>query len=1086
MFCHLHIHNEYSFLDGVGRARVYLKKARELGQQYLALTNHGNIDGLLDFQNQAKGIGIKPIMGCELYVVPQMQHKASGDNRYHLTALIKNETGFQNLCQILTKANLVGFYHHPRIDFDYLLDHYEGLVFLSGCSASVLRTVDGQIFLQNLSRQIPGDVYLEVMPHRIEAQVEINRLCVDIAGTTGMEMVATNDCHYINEADSDIHEVLLAIQTKAKWNEAKRFRFETYGLFLRSEQQMKQAFIDQGILTKAQYLMAMRNTVEIAEKCSGFKIAKKEVWLPVMREISERDEDQFLQTLCDEGYQRLFHSTIWDSAYQDRFKEEFELIKKKGFVRYFLLVWELVNWCRSNGIMTGPGRGSVGGSLIAYLMGITSVDPLIYGLLFSRFIDVNRIDFPDIDIDFEDVKRSRIREHLEELYGKNQVASVSTFMKMKGRGVLRDVARVFDVPYKDVDVFAKAIFDEDNENNSVERASKETPEGIFFSSHYPKVVDYAIRLEGQIKGCSQHAAALIVSAEDLTEGTRGYLALRSGQEVINWSKDDAEYMGLMKLDVLGLNTLSVLNETKRLIMQNHGKNIVFESILLDDPRVFEMLSKGETVGVFQFNTWSMTKMVKEIGVDNFGLMSDILALVRPGPLDSGMAADFSKRKHGAKWKKKHRIYERITKDTFGIIVYQEQVMQVINLVAGLPYSVADKIRKIVAKKRDAKLFAEYEQMFIDGCLKEGTLPENEARGFWDALQNYARYSFNKSHSIEYAMIAYWCAWLKLYFPAEFICANLTFGSDGKKEELVKEAKRIGLNVVLPRVGISDAVKWVVKGNNIYVPFIEIKGVGEKTAQKFALFKPKSHKRKGFFNIETPSLERSRIGRILEEIGAIGSSPISDLSSYFSFDVSMMGESKNRANECFILQKKWRDPELIHCKDCELRSEARQPVLPSRGIYNVMIIGEAPGRNEDEQGMGFIGKSGDLLWSELEKHGMSRRQFHITNTCKCYPGNIRTPKPNHISACSKWIDAEIKNTGSKLCLALGNIALKYFKGEDGGIMKICGTTEWIESKGVYVCWGLHPSAVLRNPDNKFLFQEGIKNFINQINLAGGLK
>lgn len=1081
-FCHLHVHNEYSFLDGVGHARDYLSYAKELGQSYLALTNHGNIDGLLDFQNAAKNIGIKPIMGCELYVVPDIAVKEK--KQFHMTALIKNEHGFQNLCRLLTKANLKGFYYRPRVSFDDILSYCDGLVFLTGCALTPLQSMDGQLFIRKLKGLIHDDLYLEVMPHQYEGQVFVNKICVDISRTMGMELVATNDAHYIKDGDSDLHEVLLAVQTKQNWNEEKRFKFAIRGLHLRSESEMKHAFVDQGVLSKAQYLMAIRNTIEIAEKCSMFKIEKKDIWLPMIKNIPVERENQFLHNLCHEGYCRIFNVDVWDSKYRDRFDEEFDLIKKKGFVRYFLLVWELVNWCRSNNIMTGPGRGSVGGSLIAYLMGITSVDPIKHGLLFSRFIDENRIDFPDIDMDFEDVKRPLVRQHLEELYGKNHVASISTFMKMKGRGVLRDVARVFDVPYKEVDEFAKVIIDEDDDANSVGQTAQSTEEGRRFALKYPQIVDYARRLEGQIRGCSQHAAALIVSAEDLTEGTRGNLSVRSDQEVINWSKDDAEYMGLMKLDALGLNTLSVLNEAKQLIMQNHGQNIVFESISLDDPKVFEMLSEGETVGVFQFNTWSMTKMVKEIGIDNFGLMSDVVALVRPGPLDSGMAADFVKRKHGGRWKKKHRIYERITKDTFGIIVYQEQVMQVINQVAGLSYTIADQIRKIIAKKRDIKAFEKYKQMFVDGCKKEETLSEEEALEFWDALEKHANYSFNKSHSIEYAMIAYWCAWCKLYFPAEFICANLSFGSDGKKEELVKEAKRVGLNIVLPRVGVSDAVKWVVNKNDIYIPFIEIKGVGEKTAKDMVSFKPKK-KAKGFFSV---GLEKhtGKIGKILDDIGAYGSDPVGDMTQYFSFDVSNVAKKHEQKEECLILQKKWRDPELIHCKDCELRSEARQPVLPSRGIYNVMIIGEAPGRNEDEQGMGFIGKSGDLLWSELEKHGMSRRQFHITNTCKCYPGNIRTPKPNHISACSKWIDAEIKNTGSKLCLALGNIALKYFKGEDGGIMKICGTTEWIESKGVYVCWGLHPSAVLRNPDNKFLFQEGIKNFINQINLAGGLK
>ena len=495
-----------------------------------------------------------------------------------------------------------------------------------------------------------------------------------------------------------------------------------------------------------------------------------------------------------------------------------------------------------------------------------------------------------------------------------------------------------------------------------------------------------------------------------------------------------------------------------------------------------MFSRGETTGIFQFNTWSMTKMTKEIGVDNFGIIGDILALVRPGPLESGMASDFIKRKHGTRWQKKHPIYEKITKDTYGVVIYQEQIMQVINLIAGLPYSIADKIRKIMAKKRDAKEFEQYQQMFIDGCLKQETFSREEAIEFWNALQEYAKYVFNKAHSTEYAMISYWCAFLKLYYPAEFLAANLTHGKDDKKEELVKEAIRIGLRVVLPRIGFSDTTKWVVKDGNIYVPFLEIKGIGAGTVEQIANYRPK--KSTGFFSVGKDQ-PIGKVGKIIEAIGANGLPPTGNLSEYFKFNISSIIDGPIE-NECFIIQQKWRDTNLIYCKDCELRNECKQPVLPSCGIYNVGIFGEAPGRNENEDGKGFIGKAGDLLWKEVWKYDLTRRQFHVSNIVKCWPSTTKTPKSEHIATCSKWADAEIKNTSMRLCLALGNVALKYFKNEDGGIMKLCGTTEWIPSKKVWVCWGLHPSAVLRNPENRLLFEEGIKNFVDKIKSSGGFK
>lgn len=1116
-FCHLHVHSEHSLLDGVGKSIDWIKKVKQLGQTHLALTNHANIDGIIQFQNIAKKEGIKPILGCELYVVPDMFDKKN-KIRFHITTLIKNEIGFQNLCKMLSLANLKGFYYKPRIDYQTILDNCEGLIFLSGCSKTALMDIDGKNFLWKLFQKIQDNFYFEIQPHDFELQKEINkRICC--YEEVRHSLVATNDCHYINEEDDILQEVLLAIQTKVKWDDNDRFKFKVKGLHLRSKKEMYRAFLKQGVLNEEQIETALNNTMEIAKKCEDFEIKKKDIWLPTVKGI--KDEESYLRNLCYRGYNKIFLSDIkanwtvdWDSTYKERFEEEFELIKKKGFIRYFLLVHELIQWCKVNDIMIGPGRGSVGGSLIAYLIGITTIDPIKYNLLFSRFIDEQRNDLPDIDIDFQDDKRHLVREHLEELYGKNNISSVSTFMKMKGRGVVRDVSRVFDVPLKEVDIFAKTIIDDGDD--SIQAAINSTEEGKYFQRKYPQVVDLAIKLEGQIRGCSQHAAALIISAEDLTQGTRGNIAMRSNLEVINWDKDDAEFLGLMKLDILGLNTLTVLSNAKKLIKENHDKEINFEKIEPNNQQIFEMLSKGETVGVFQFSTWPMTKLAKEIKISNFNDMVAAIALVRPGPADSGMTNDYIARKHGKKWQKKHKIYEEITKNTFGLIVYQEQIMQVISQVAGLSYSIADKIRKIVSKQRDAKEFEQYKNIFIDGCREQETLSEKEANEFWAALEKHARYSFNLSHSTEYAMIGYWTAFCKLYYPAEFICANLTYGVEGQKEKMVEEAERLGLKIILPKVGISNAFKWIIKDNNLYVPFIEIKGVGEKTAEKFATYKSnnnyvkKSNKQVGFFSLKNEETIPEKITsseKILRDIGAFREEPTGDLDYYFSFKVTQTKEVKypnlKKINNIISISKlltldieknqlkgmiqenRYQNPKILYCEDCNLRKECKRPVMPSKGIYNIMICGEAPGPRENEEGRGFVGKSGDLLWSSLNKYNLSRRMFHVTNCVKCWPSETKTPNSEHIKLCGQWLDDEVRNLRPKLCLALGNIALKYFKNEDGGIMKLCGTTEWIEEKKMWISWGLHPSAVLRNPKNKELFENGIKNFVDKINLLGGV-
>ncbi|MFA5355251.1 MAG: DNA polymerase III subunit alpha [Candidatus Paceibacterota bacterium] len=1493
MFCHLHVHTEHSLLDGYGSAKKYVDKAKQLGFEYLGISDHSNVDGVIQFQKECKKAGIKSIIGCELYYVPDMEIKEKREKRYHLTVLVKNETGFQNLCKILTLANLKGFYYKPRADFNSIIEMSNGLVFLSGCSASALRDQKGEEFLMNLSDKTK-EVYLEVMPHAIEPQYEVNNICLDIAKDTGLKLVATNDAHYIEQRDNVIQEILLAIQTKALWSDQSRFRFSMDTLYLKTEGEMRRAFKEQNLLSTPEYLEAINNTIEVAEKCSGFEIKKKDIWLPEVDTSSTNgeklSEEDYIRSLCCEGYYDLFGKEL-SGHYQQRFEEELNLIKSKKFIRYFLVVHELVCWCKENDIFTGPGRGSVGGCLIAYLLGITKIDPIKHGLLFSRFINEDRIDYPDIDIDFEDTKRDLIRRHLEDRYGSNNISSVSTFQKMKGRMTIKDVGRVFDIPYKELDEFSKTIIDEDNNgDSSIITAAKGHP----FAEKYPEIIDYASRLEGTLRGTGQHAAALIVSAEDLTQGTRGNLSMRKDHEAINWDKDDAEFLGLMKLDVLALKTLSILSEARKQVQKAKGVDIIYEDLPLNDKRVFEMLSKGETVGIFQFNMWATTDICKKMGIEDFNMMVAALALVRPGVSDSGMKDEFIRRKKGRRWKRKHDLYEEITKDTFGIIIYQEQVMKVIYQMAGLPYSVADKIRKIISKKRDVKEFEQYKQMFFDGCRKQKTMSRQEAQDFWEMLEKHASYSFNESHSCAYSVLAYHCAYMKLKYPAEFICANLIHAADTKKEELIEEAKRLGLHLVLPRVGVSDAHLWVVRGDKIYVPFIEIKGVGEKTAEDFAnytglivpvkndqdvvekeepLGKVDKSRPKGFFFQDeekekipktrlgkiTKKQKETKVGKILREIGALGNEPEGDLSKYFSFDVSafggiskkypklqeFIGQTTNDISEvarleissfddysAVIKSAKYRNRRISGCEECELRKQAKQPVLSSCGKYNIPIIGEAPGcisgdsmievafrdktkfpkgipikdlegekdfyvysfdihkhmmvidkvkrvwqtgrkkiyevtyewwmftkegkrekkverlrvtanhmfllkkptsgkhdpfkginnereiylsidqglkvghslqpfyrmnldygyirtadeqyrkeaqvllefklkrklkvdgrgkggnchhknenklddtwdnldfltiskhrslhstgdknamknpeikarhltimrsegyrsnmskimkrvlRNpqtyqkrlegikksndsrsatvkrlyddplhyyryllgkmnsksfnvkdtwveekfknrfpndlfppienhkiidicyigedsvydmetarfhnfavngvfvhnssEDEKAKGFIGKAGDLLWDSLDKYKLVREFFHVCNACRCFPGTIKTPKPEHIAACSHWLDDELKNLDAKICLVLGNVALRYIKGVDGGITSLCGTTEWSEEKNLWVCYGLHPSAVLRDPSKREKFNEGIKNFSDKIKLLGGLK
>jgi DNA polymerase-3 subunit alpha len=1108
-FCQLHNHDQYSLLDGYGTAENYVSRALELGFTHLGLTNHANIDGLIKFQNACDKNGIVPIMGCEAYIVPDASRKEDKEKRGHVVLLIQNSQGFKNLCQMLTYANIQGFYKRPRIDYELLKKHTDGLVILTGCSSSFLINNDGLKLFHELC-EITPNIYLEVMPHNMGLQTKINSICKGLSTKYKVKLVATNDCHYVLPTDYKVQEVLLAVQTKAKWSDSDRFKFSFTGLYLRSPDEMLSCFLQQKNLSRSEIRSSMANTMEIANLCSGFRIKKREVWLPTVPGYEGVDPGSFLWECVEKALLNWAKSEKWATErlnlYFERLRIEWKIINEKKFSPYFMVVWELVNWCKANDVMVGPGRGSVGGSLMAYLLGITAVDPIKYGLLFSRFIAEDRIDYPDIDIDFEDRKRHMVRDHLEFLYGKNSIASISTFQTMKGRAAIRDVARVFDIPLKDVDEFAKTIddgADAVDDFSTIDSSSKEH----WFGKKYPEEVALAIKLEGQIRGVGQHAAAVVISAEDLTQGTRGNLSIRSNEIVSNWDMADSEFMGLMKLDVLGLNTLSVLNETKRLIHMVNPE-FSFDKIALDDLKVYKEIYDGNNSGVFQISARSTSKIAQQISATNINELSDVIALVRPGPMDSGMTQDYIDRKNkGLRWKRKHQIYEDIVKDTYGIVIYQEQVMDVIHKVAGLPYATADRIRKVIGKKRDPKEFEPYEKAFIAGCIESKTFSKQEAKEFWKALQAHARYSFNKSHSVEYAIIAYWTAWCKLYYPVEFICASLTYGQQGKHIELIEESVKKGFKLKLPKVGISDAFKWVCRDNVLYVPFIQIKGVGEKTAEECANFKGNS---KGFFNIAP--VKKGKIHSLLEEIGALDKPPTlqaSELAAKFDFPIGTP-ESQHKAISAIVpcanqsnikgvldLSNIPRNfPNLLasatfpghdnlkDCKECSLREQCKSPVPPSAGEFNIMIIGEAPGREEDEQKKGFVGKAGQMLWNELGKYDLFREDFHVTNVCKCYPAQIRTPKAEHIKACYKWLQKEMEFLNPRLILSLGNTSMFALIGKTG-ITELNATTVWYDKLNSWVCWGFHPSAVLHNPSNKKDFESGIKNFVAKVDIIGGL-
>jgi DNA polymerase III subunit alpha len=1216
-FIHLHCHDEFSLLDGVGTSEQYCKRISELKQTALAITNHGNIDGVYKFRDACKNNNIKAIYGFEGYIVKDRNIKEKGDVRKHILILAKNKTGWINICKMLTIANLEGFYYRPRIDIETLKNHSEGLIISSACSSSFIDSDYGidliEFFIDNKI-----DFFGEIMPLNFESQIKMNLKVLKLQKKYKFKIIVTNDCHYVNQKDNILQEVLLAIQSKKKWTDKDRWRFDIDDLFVKSERAMIESFKKQNSLSDDIYLSALKNTKLIEEMCE-FKLENNKINLPAVPGFENINENDKFKELCYKGLNDKIIIT-GKIEYTERLEFELKTIIELGFVRYFLIVWELINWCKNNDIMVGAGRGSSGGSLICYLLNITEVDPIKYGLLFGRFISPARIDLPDIDMDFEDRKRYLIREHLEKLYGKDCVAGVATLSSMKGKGAIRDVSRVFNIPLTEVGKACDCIVvrsgGDARSDFTIEDAFNTFEDGKKFKEKYPNIVDYASRLEGQIKTKGMHAAAICINDTDLRNGEKCVLQYGKDKNVIiNYDKMDLENCGLMKLDVLGLNALTVLSECKNIIKEKYNIGIDYNKIPLDDEKVFKEFSEGNNIGCFQVGSLGLRRFCRQLGIDNFMMLVHASSLYRPGTLRSGITTKFVQRKRGEEEiPNVHPLIWDITKNTYGVILYQEQVMQFMYDLGGLGWKTADTVRKVISKSQGVETFQKFKKDFADGCEKKGTLKREEAEILWSELASFGSYGFNLSHAVEYSLISYWDQWLKVHYPLEFICVSLTYGSDEKKDDLIEEAFRLNIKISPPKIGISKAYDFIIRDNTLYLPFIEIKGFGEKTAKYAEEFK--KNKNEGFFSAEKEKNKLTqRFINILEEIKAFENIELDDeeaerIQNYFQyslirdksrkirpifeliskhitfskivnidfntsdreerfyygkmteikfgyrgkidtlekqlgysevkdnlgcvygnfidgtdfcmlvFDAKIYKNKKdliehcsdkiliskanrpNRTNSimCYdawfeeeILKcelnglniklankKRFKNNEILNCSDCDLIQECNKPVLNSTGLYNIMIIGEAPGRDEDKNGIGFCGDSGKLVWKELERYNLKREFFNVSNVVKCYPSKSKTPNKIHIKHCSKWLNEEIEKIQPTMILAFGNTNLKFFNDEDSGIMNKNANTEWNFKYKTWISWCIHPASVLYSPENRKLFEEGIKNFALKVN------
>ena len=824
-FVHLHNHTEYSLLDGASRIPDLIEQTKNLGMDALAITDHGNMYGVIDFYKEAVKHGVKPIIGCEVYVAPRSRFERTlfdGTKYFHLILLAENNEGYKNLVKLISYAATEGFYYKPRVDKEILKKYHGGLIALSAC-------IEGEIPKAILQNNIPRAVelveeyveifgrenfFLELQNHGLQEEKIVRDVLIKIARDLNVNLVATNDAHYVRREDSEFQDLLLCIQMNKTVDEKKRLRFSSDDYYLKSPQEMRLLF--------EEIPEACDNTLKIAERCNvTFEFGKLQ--LPEFPIPAPYTSDaEYLRKLCYEKIHNRY-SNLTDKIIS-RLEYELEIINKMGYDGYFLIVWDFIKFAKENGIAVGPGRGSAAGSIVAYILGITELDPLEFDLLFERFLNPERVTMPDIDVDFCYIRREEVIDYVKKFYGADHVAQIVTFGTMAAKAVVRDVVRALNIPYAEGSRIVSMI---PNELKITLEKSLQTSYDL--KNEYEnnpqvrRVIDFSMKLEGLPRHASTHAAGIVISKLPLTDYVP--VQLSNGSIVTQYDKDKIEELGLLKMDFLGLRTLTIINDTIKNVRKVRGKNIDISKIPLNDELTAQMLSNGNTGAVFQMESAGMRKLVKDLKPTCFADLIPTVALYRPGPLGSGMVEDFINGKHGRKKVEYlHPKLEPILKETFGVILYQEQVMQIVQALAGFSLGQADLLRRAMGKKKAEILLAQKEN-FLTGCEKNG-VEKFLAERIFDLLLNFADYGFNKSHSAAYALIAWQTAYLKAHFPVEYMTAMLSSVMDSDKVGIyVDLTRKMGIKILPPDVNFSG-VYFEVEGEAIRYALSAIKNLGE--------------------------------------------------------------------------------------------------------------------------------------------------------------------------------------------------------------------------------------------------------------------
>ena len=948
-FVHLHTHTAYSLLDGEGTIPRLVDRAAELGQTALAITDHGNMYGVIDFYEYARSKGIKPILGCEVYVAARSRFDKTHEfdsQSCHLILLAENETGYKNLMKLVSAGFIDGFYYRPRIDMEILRENNEGIIALSACMSGVLSR---QLLAENYAEakrraeeflEIFGRdrYFIELQDHGILEQKKLNRELISIAEELGIDLVATNDIHYVEREDAEYQDVLMCIQMGKTVDDEDRMKMDCDQLYLKSEEEMAELF--------SYVPQALENTAKIAERCN-VEIEFGKLHLPKFDIPNGQTSEEYLRDLVEQGLAERYPDD--DGSVRSRMEYELGIISMMGYVDYFLIVWDFIHYAKSHGIPVGPGRGSAAGSIVSYCLHITDVDPIKYGLIFERFLNPERVSMPDIDIDFCYERRGEVIDYVNRKYGEDNVAQIVTFGTMAARLAIRDVGRALNIPYGRVDEVAKQVPNE--LKMTIPKAlvvNYKLKEMYDSAPDIKKLIDTAIALEGLPRHTSTHAAGVVITSG----GIGSFVPLQKNDDVITtqFTMTTIERLGLLKMDFLGLRTLTVIHDTVELIKNTHGIEVDIESKDMDDPKVYEMISKGETDGVFQLESGGMRQFMKELRPESIEDIIAGISLYRPGPMDS--IPTYVANKHNpSNVRYKHPMLEHILNMTYGCIVYQEQVMQIVRELGGYSLGRADLVRRAMSKKK-ADVMEKERHNFIYGTDEDGVhvdgavargIDEKTAASIFDEMMDFASYAFNKSHAAAYAVVAYRTAWLKCHYPVEFFAALLTSFIDNKAKVTgyIEVIKRLGITMLPPSINKSGRDFSVDEGR-LRFGLAAVKNVGGSVVDEIAAEREAEGPFTGFANFCRRMAGRKVNKRVVESLINCGAFDEFGLKRAQLFNVheAVMDSAAEKAKNIMPGQMDMfsmmsdADPDVDNFPDCEeySKSELLAMEKESIGIY----------------------------------------------------------------------------------------------------------------------------------------------------------